>query len=553
MTAIRQARAWLQRALARWPLRWRLLTASLGLLAVLLLGLGALVSVIEQSMLRQNAASALYSQARVAVQQLPSGGPGYNDAIYLSPRDTSPPPTGTPSGSFILQAATLVQRLTGPTTNAVVLTTAGAPLVTTEQAYFLGPVTPSVRVVSDTLTQPPSARSYTLVTDAAGRGQLMILLPIIQNGRTVGLLQLDSSTRQIDDAVNTTRLILFYGIAGCLLLAGLLAWPLMDRALRPLTEMESGARRIAGGDLTVRLSEPESEDEVGRLARAFNIMVAKVEGAFNRQRRFVSDVSHELRTPLTALGGGLEMLMLGADQGDAAAARRLMRGMYAETERMRHLVEDLLALARLDEGRAQLHLEAVEPRVALSAAAEQAERLARGQTLMIAAPPTLPAAQADAERLRQTLLILLDNAVKYTPPEGEITLTARQAVEDDDSARWIALEVRDSGEGIPEAALPHVFDRFYRADPARARTGERHDERMSGSGLGLAIARGLVEAMGGRISIASKVGKGTTVTIELPVWSGSTPPAQGVQSAPMPSGQLTPPQSPEAEPSHLPV
>lgn len=518
------ARSWrarLRAAVARWPLRWRLIAASLGLLAVLLIGLGALVSLIEESMLLQNEATALYTQARMAAQGSPPGGPGFNpDHTYILTRDTVPPSTAAPTGDFIIEAALLVQRLSGPTTSASVLSTTGAPLVTTEQAYFLGPVTPSGQAISDALTLAPSARSYSLARDTAGRRQLIVLLPLVQNGHTVGLLQLDSSTRQIDDAVITTRIILFSGIAACLILAGLLSWPLLDRALKPLAEMETGARRIAEGDLTVRLREPESDDEIGRLARTFNTMVAKVEGAFNRQRRFVGDVSHELRTPLTALGGGLEMLLLGADQGDAAAARRLVRGMYAETERMRHLVEELLTLARLDEGRAQIRLESVDLAVALASVAEQAERLSHGQTITVEAPSGLPPARADAERLKQTLLILLDNAVKYTPLEGQITLAARLSGVEDGVA-WVALDVRDTGEGIPAEALPHVFDRFYRVDPARARSGERPAERISGSGLGLAIAKGLVEAMGGRIAIASAPGKGTTLTIELAAWRGA--------------------------------
>ncbi|HEU0027746.1 MAG TPA: ATP-binding protein [Ktedonobacterales bacterium] len=535
------ARSWrarLSAAVARQPLRWRLIAASLGMLAVLLLGLGALVSLVEESMLLQNEASALYMQARTAAQGSPTRDPVFDaNQTYILTRDAVPPSTAAPSRDFPLEAALLVQRLTGPTTSASVLSTTGAPLVTTEQAYFLGPVTPSDQAISDALTLAPRARSYSLATDAAGRRQLIVLLPLIQNGHTVGLLQLDSSTRQIDDAVTTTRIILFSGIAACLMLAGLLSWPLMDRALRPLAEMEAGARRIAEGDLTVRLREPESNDEIGRLARTFNTMVAKVEGAFNRQRRFVADVSHELRTPLTALGGGLEMLLMGADQGDPVAARRLARGMYAETERMRHLVEELLTLARLDEGRAQIRLEAVDVGAALASAVEQAEQLSRGQVVTVDAAPDLPSARADVERLKQVLLILLDNAVKHTPPGGRITLAARLTA-GEGGAAWVALEARDTGEGIPAEALPHVFDRFYRVDPARSRSGERAAERIAGSGLGLAIAKGLVEAMDGRIAIASAPGEGTTVTIELPVWRGaieraSQPPAVEPSEAPV--------------------
>jgi signal transduction histidine kinase len=536
-----------QRWLARWPLRWRVIVAALGMLAVLLLGLGALVSVVEQSMLQQNTATTLFTQART-VAPTPRGGLNNPNTppelVYLAPRSGAPPPIGAPVGNtFIGQAGAWVELLSGPTTSATVLSTSGTPLIISDKPYFIGSVTPSASAIHSALTNPPSDRAYTLVTDSVGRSQLMLLLPIVQNYHTVALLQLATSTRQIDDAVTTTRLILFYGIGGCLLLAGLLSWPLLDRALRPLAEMEAGARRIADGDLTVRLNEPESEDEVGHLARTFNVMVAKVEGAFNRQRRFVADVSHELRTPLTALGGGLEMLMMGADQGDTAAARRLMRGMYAETERMRHLVEDLLALARLDEGRAQLHLEGVDPQTALTAAVEQGERIAQGQTLSVDIAPKLPLISADAERLRQVLLILLDNAVKYTPRGGAITLSARLLADESPGASWVALEVRDTGQGISADALPHVFDRFYRADPARARIGERSEDRSSGSGLGLAIAKGLVEAMGGRINIVSEQGNGASVTVEAPIWRGATQPNKAIRPPPAPISALPAPQS----------
>lgn len=520
-----RARAWralLRAAIARWPLRWRLIAASLGLLAVLLLGLGALVSLIEESMLLQNEAGALYTQARMAAQNSPGGGPGFGSGdISILTRDTTPPSTSAPSNDFIIESALLIQRLSGPTSVASVLSTSGTPLVQTEQAYFLGPVTPGSQAISAALTQAPSGRAYSVAADTAGRRQLIVLLPLIQNGHTVGLLQLDASTRQIDDAVTVTRIILFSGIAACLMLAGFLSWPLMDRALRPLAEMEEGARSIAAGDLTVRLREPGSDDEIGRLARTFNVMVEQVEGAFNRQRRFVADVSHELRTPLTALGGGIEMLLLGADQGDPAASRRLLRGMYAETERMRHLVEELLTLARLDEGRAQLRLEAVDVAAALAAVADQAERLSDGHTVTLEIAPGLSPVRADAERLKQILLILIDNAVKYTPPTGQVTLMARRGAAE--AAAGIALEVRDTGVGIAPEALPHVFDRFYRVDPARARSGEAVAQRMSGSGLGLAIAKGLVEAMDGRITITSELGKGTVASVELPIWSDKPP------------------------------
>ncbi len=256
---------------------------------------------------------------------------------------------------------------------------------------------------------------------------------------------------------------------------------------------------------------PPSHDEIGQLARAFNLMVARLDLAFARQKRFVADVSHELRTPLTALGGGMEMLLIGAEAGDPEASRRLMRGMYAEVERMRRLVEDLLTLTRLDEGKMQLRLERLDPAALMNGIYEQAQHLERGQEIRRDVESQLPEIWADGDRLRQVLLNLVDNALKFTPAEGTVTLRARR-----DGADAVTLEVEDTGRGIPADALPHVFERFYRADPSRVRSAGQ----VGGSGLGLSIARSLVEACGGTIAIASEEGHGTHVTVRFPVRSG---------------------------------
>lgn len=204
------------------------------------------------------------------------------------------------------------------------------------------------------------------------------------------------------------------------------------------------------------------------------------------------------------------MLLLGADQGDIEAQRRLLRGMYREVERMRRLVEDLLTLTRLDEGRANLRIGRVDAAAAIRDVCEQAERLSSGQVIDCAIPAGLPAVRADSDRLRQVLLNLVDNALKYTTPPGRVALSA--AVVEGGTA--VLLAVRDEGSGIPPEALAHVFDRFYRADTSRARTGAR----TSGSGLGLSIVKGLVEAQGGDVRIESEAGRGTIVAVRLPVW-----------------------------------
>ncbi len=500
-----------RRRFGRLPLRWRLALATFGLLAVLLAALGSLVSLTEEQALLRNQATVLFDEARLA--STPTSTRGF------SGRGQTPPPVvATPPPNIALESQFIANRLTGLGTVATVLSPSGSMLAGGEDAVS-GPLgvaslpRPTAAEVQRTLHDRVSTDRYYIGYASDGSHWLYILLPVIQrasNGSlgTVAILQLSERTSAIDHSVAALRLILFTGIAGALLLAGALALPLVGAALRPLRDMERTSQRISAGALSLRLKEPETDDEVGHLARSFNAMVARLEEAFLRQKRFVSDVSHELRTPLTALGGQLEMLMLGADAGDPETRHRLMRGMYAETERMRRLVEDLLTLARLDEGRLSLRLAPVDTAAIVRDVCEQAQTLAQGQVVSCDVPAGPLMAQADGDRLREVLLNLVENAVKFTPTEGTITLAAHPGA----ARRTVALEVRDTGTGIPPEALPHVFDRFYRADFARVRA----PQSTSGSGLGLSIAKSLIEAQGGIIAVASELGHGTTVTITLP-------------------------------------
>ena len=518
---------------ARLPIRWRLALMSFGLLALLLGALGAVVSVTEENALLANRAVELHREAWLAAAPL-------NQTVYsfayagqaIPPRAKALPPQAKP----VLTA--LGQRLTNPGTRVCVIWIDGAQQVIGPAAEpDMAPVDPPARVTlssavtSQAFRSVPATDWYTIAPDAQGQSQLVVLLPIIDqaNHDTIALLQVGTPTAPMMEAVTTTRLVLAAGIAIALLIAAAVTFPLMGAGLRPLVEMERASGRIASGALSLRLEEPPARDEIGRLARSFNSMVAQLEDAFTRQKRFVADVSHELRTPLTALGGGLEMLLLGANRGDTEAARRLTRGMYAEVDRMRRLVEDLLTLTRLDDGQAGLRADLVAVAPLVAEVCEQAQRLARGQIVRCDLEAGLPSIRADADRLRQVLLNLLDNALKHTPAPGTITIAARR-----EGAATVALAVRDTGRGIPAGALPHVFDRFYRADPARARTGER----TGGAGLGLSIARGLVEAQGGHIAIESAAGRGTTVTLRFPIAATSTD--QPAQPAPILSATTAP-------------
>jgi two-component system OmpR family sensor kinase len=357
------------------------------------------------------------------------------------------------------------------------------------------------------LSDDQDGNKYLLLRDSQKQQQLITIIPLANDHHTVALLQIATLITTIDSFITTLRITLLLGGLGALGLAASIMFPLVTAALYPLVEMERASRKIAAGKLSMRLNVPLTNDEIGHLARSFNIMVEQLEEAFAHQKRFVADVSHELRTPLTALSGSLEMLLMGADNGDVEAARRLTRGMYAEVQRMHRLVEDLLALTHLDEGKVLFREGSVELQTLIDKVYNQAQQLAHGQEIIQAVMPgTLPA-RADSDRLQQVLLNVVDNALKFTPTNGRIDILAYNKGKTD-----VVIEVRDTGKGIPPEALPHVFDRFYRADPSRSRLAQK----VGGNGLGLAIAKELIEAQRGTITIKSTLNEGTLVSIQLP-------------------------------------
>jgi two-component system OmpR family sensor kinase len=514
LTALRR------RLRSRLPIRWRLALVSFGLFALLLAALGLQIAYTEEQTLLSNQAIALREHVRLAP---------LSQALPVAP--TPLPPIGPFPQSFPGElpdlrsgsaAEELVQLFSGPTIRATVISSTGSMLASSGgNTLAPPPVSVSRAAVQRALTAAPQLADYLLTPDNTGQRQLIVLLPIVvshddtaSSARTVGVLALSTPTAPIDGAVATTRLDLIPGIGVSLAIAAAVILPLMRIALRPLTEIERASTQIAQGALSLRIKVPPTRDEIGRLASAFNSMVAQLEAAFAHQKQFVADASHELRTPITVLSGNLEMLLLGM-YADRQTARRLLQNMYAEVERMRRLVEDLLTLTRVDEGRIQLHTEPIDLAPFCAELCEQAQQLSNGQTIECEVTTDLPAMCADRDRLRQVLLNVLDNAFKYTPAGGHIRLAARQV------DRGILIEVHDTGVGIPPEALPYVFQRFYRADPARGRAAAH----KGGAGLGLAIARSLVEAQGGQMSIASEPGQGTIVTIQLP--SAQTPDAEG--------------------------
>jgi len=278
------------------------------------------------------------------------------------------------------------------------------------------------------------------------------------------------------------------------------------RILSPVEALTAAARRMERGDLAARVPEA-SRDELGALARAFNSMAESLERTEELRRKLVADVAHELRTPLTNIRCELEAIADGLTKPDAPALKSLLE----EALLLQRLVDDLQDLALAEAGQLRLHAEAVvlgdEVQRALGLHAARAA--ATGVTLSTAIPPALPGARADRVRLAQVLRNLLENAVTHTPRGGHVIVSAR--VEGTD----VAVTVRDDGTGIAPEHLPHVFDRFYRADPSRART-------TGGAGLGLAIVKQLVEAQGGRVRAESMPGAGSTFTFTLPAFIESS-------------------------------
>lgn len=487
----------------RIPIRWRLVLLSLGLLALLLSASSVVISIIAEQTLLTNEANVLHNESLVAMRGVKNH-PFYPSSIYSPPGPSSP--------GFETAAAELADRLTSPTTSATILTNEGYVLIPASKLPFSpSPVTVAPAKVQETLAaNTPDANtpgtSYLLLKDVQGKRQMVVLIPLISKLHTVGILMISTSTAAIDGFLATLRLILFLGVVGTLCLGAALTFPLVRIALHPLVEIERASRRIAQGALSMRIDSPPTQDEIGRLALSFNRMVAQLEAAFQRQKRFVSDVSHELRTPLTALSGSLEMLLIGADRGDMEASRRLAHGMYAEIQRMHRLVEDLLALTQLDTEKIALRENVVSVDGIIQKVYEQAQHLSNGQELRCDVAPDLPPVRVDEDRLQQVLLNIIDNALKFTPSSGYVAIQARS-----EGQHGVSIQVRDSGVGIAPDALPHVFDRFYRTDPSRSRS----PQHVGGSGLGLAIAKELIEAQGGTITIDSIPGEGTTVTLHL--------------------------------------
>lgn len=298
--------------------------------------------------------------------------------------------------------------------------------------------------------------------------------------------------------------VIFTSGALALLLSLVVAFLISSWIATPLQKVVNAARGMPSAE--IKPVAPAGPHEVQELTRAFNSMAARVQASQKSQREFVANVSHEMKTPLTSIQGFAQALLDGTAETQEAQ-QKAAQVIYNESERMHRMVLDLLDLAKLDAGTADMKMSPVNMRALLNVIAEkfapQSHRA--GVKIETDIPSDLPPLIADGDRMAQVFTNLTDNALKFTPQGGVITLCAFI------DADKMNISVMDTGAGIPEEDLPHIFQRFYQADPAR-KGGEAHS-----AGLGLAIVHEIVAAHGGRISVQSRKGAGTTMEVILPL------------------------------------
>lgn len=348
----------------------------------------------------------------------------------------------------------------------------------------------------------PTTTGYSTLGTGEARWRVFSQPIPVPGGQSIAWLQVAQSLAPMEDAVESLRTQILWGLPLTLVLGGLGGYWLADRALRPIDRITRTAQAISAGHLSQRIGYTGPQDEVGRLAATFDRMLDRLQAAFERERRFTADVAHELRTPLTALKGRLDVVL--GQPRTAAEYEDALRDLEGEVNRLIRLSADLLLLARLDQRRLPWQPQMLDLSELLLTVAEQVRPLAdvQGLTFVEEVPPGLFIV-GDPDHLIRLFLNLLDNAVKYSPSGGRVTLRARR----EGAGVWVA--VSDTGPGIPPEHLPHVFERFYRVEEARSR-------ESGGAGLGLAIAWEIARWHGGTIEVASEMGRGTTFTVRLP-------------------------------------
>lgn len=342
-------------------------------------------------------------------------------------------------------------------------------------------------------------QSFTTYTDPASKTTIRIYnQPVYDNNQFVAVVQVAQSLDDIEDTLDRLLFILLVSIPMLVILAGVSGYFLAARALAPIDQITSTARRISAEDLSARLNIAITDDEVGRLTQTLNDMLARLNDSFQRERQFTNDASHELRTPLTAMQAILGMIR--EKRRTPEEYEQAFDDLNEEADRLRTLVENLLRLARGEKQNSNL-FEEVNLSILLKDVSDSLRPLAEAKNLSLNCETSENLIVfGDSDELIRLFVNLLDNAIKYTE-RGEISISANH------NENSISVKVTDTGIGIPAKHIPHIFDRFYRVEESRT---------LRGAGLGLAIAKEIVRAHHGEIEVRSKIGQGTVFTVRLP-------------------------------------
>ncbi len=331
----------------------------------------------------------------------------------------------------------------------------------------------------------------------------LISVPIMYRGNLLYIVQVGTSMESVGETLQRFLVLLVVAIPIALAVSLAGGWFLAGRALRPVDKITLAAQRIAAGDLSQRLSMPAAHDEIGRLAATFNNMIGRLDTSFRQIRQFTSDASHELRTPLTVMKGETDLVLRRPRLLDDY--KSVLESNLEEIDRMTRIVDELLFLSRADMGEVRVESLPVAMESLVEDIHRQAKLLAQDRNIEVLLGTVMPVVvQGDDLRLRELLLNLVENAMKYSHPGGKVEIALLN------DGREARLSVTDHGIGIAPADHKKIFQRFFRTDVARGHT-------KKGTGLGLAICSWIAELHKGRVEVKSALGQGSTFTVVLPL------------------------------------
>jgi len=463
------------------PIRVRLTMAYVGLLALLLAGFSTFLLI----RLRADLVAGIDRSLEVRAAQIALGFRGHGEGEFRDISDLSL--RGLPRGESAAQLLASDGSVLETSGDAV----AGAALVTPAQ---LDQAVRGIRVRTTTELGSDHEPFRLLASQLGGShpGEVIVV---------------GTSLEDVNGSVHHLFVLLL--VAGPVALAGAAAggWLMARRALAPVSRMTREAAAIGPHALGERVRVPPTEDELEQLASTLNSMLDRIERAVWDQRRLVADASHELRTPFAIMHSELDIALRDPDL--PPSARQVLESNREEVERMSRIVENLLTLSRLDEGQLQLTPERIDLRDVANAVADELAPLAQVRGVSLSLSGDEAEVDADPGLLRRVVTNLVDNAVKYSSHETAVAMKVWR------TADRAGVTVSDTGPGIPLDSLPHVFDRFFRADASRSRIA-------GGSGLGLAIVKEVVEAHGGEVEVTTDPGRGSSFSFSLPARSSRT-------------------------------